>query len=131
MKGLKQLILEELENTNADQIAAEEYINSNYDIYGKLTFEYTNGLCIVNCDGDVKVSNEEIEKLTEGFAWGEVNGSFICLKCYKLKSLEGAPKEVGGEFNCAYCSKLKSLEGAPEKVDGRFTCTDCIDLTSL
>lgn len=80
MKGLK-----ELENINVDQIAVEEYINVNYIIKGKLTFENVNGICIVNCDGDVTVKNEETEKLTDGFVWGKVDGNFDCTYYNKLK----------------------------------------------
>ena len=98
MKSLKQLILEELENTNAIQIEAEEYINANYEIDGELTFENVDGICVVNCDGDVEVKNKDIEKLTDGFVWGEVRYNFDCSQCFKLKSLEGAPKYVGEDF---------------------------------
>lgn len=110
MKSLKELILEELGNTNAIQIEAEEYINDNYDIRGRLTFEIVNGICVVNCDGDVEIENKDIEKLTDGFVWGEVKGDFRCNNCPKLKSLEGAPKEVGETFDCSQCDSLKSLE---------------------
>ncbi len=131
MKSLKELLLEKLENTNADQIAVEEYINANYRIDGKLTFVQTNGVCVVNCDGDVFVKNKDIEKLTDGFVWGEVKGDFVCLFCNKIKYLEGSPEEVGGDFDCSYCKQLESLEGAPQKVKGYFSCYYCKKLKSL
>ena len=48
MRSLKELLLNRLENTNAVRITAEEYINANYRIDGKLTFENNNGVCVVN-----------------------------------------------------------------------------------
>ena len=120
MKSLKQLILEELGNTNAVQIAVEEYINANYYISGKLTFAQTNGVCVVDCDGNVFVENKEIAKLTDGFVWGKVKGDFSCSFCNKIKSLKGSPEEVGGYFYCGGCEKLESLEGAPKEVGNFF-----------
>ena len=75
-----------------------DYINTNYKVKGKLTFENIDGVCIVNCDGDVEVKNKKIKKLTDGFKWGEVKGDFYCTDCTKLESLEGAPEYIGGEF---------------------------------
>ena len=98
MRSLKEVLLEKLENTNVAQTAAEEYINDNYFITGHLTYENVNGVCVVNCDGNVKVKNKKIEKLTDGFVWGDVKGDFICSNCINLKSLEGVPKNVGGNF---------------------------------
>lgn len=131
MKSLKELILEELGNTNAIQIEAEEYINDNYDIRGRLTFEIVNGVCVVNCDGDVEVKNKDIEKLTDGFVWGNVKGEFDCRRCLNLTSLEGAPKEVNKDFLCALCTHLTSLKGAPKRVDGEFNCSYCRGLETL
>ena len=75
----------------------EEYINANYDIAGELTFENINGVCVVNCDGNVKVKNKQIVQLTEEFIWGEVTGDFNCGFC-DIKTLEGAPK--GCQIHC-------------------------------
>ena len=61
----------------------------------------------------------------------KVGGTFSCLDCTSLISLEGAPQEVGGNFNCSYSKSLTSLEGAPQKVGGNFDCTYCTSLTSL
>lgn len=64
---------------------------------------------MVNCDGDVEVKNKDIEKLTDGFVWGEVRYRFDCSQCFKLKSLEGAPKAC---YNF-YCggTDITSLKG--------------------
>ena len=126
MKSLK-----ELENTNISQMTVEKYINDNYEVFGKLTFENVNGVCVVNCDGDVIVINEKIEKLTEGFVWGEVKGSFSCSSCRNIKTLEGSPRYVGLNFSCAFCNKIKSLEGSPKSVDGNFDCSYCKNLKTL
>ena len=72
MKSLKCYLIEDLnefKNTDAAQLAAKEYINANYEIEGRLTFKDANGVCVVNCDGNVTVKNKEIEKLTDGFKW--------------------------------------------------------------
>ena len=70
MKSLKHYIIESLntsKNVEDIQLKAEEYINANYTVSGKLSFENVNGVCIVNCDGDVEVKNKEIKRLTNGF----------------------------------------------------------------
>ena len=115
MKSLKEALLNRSKNIDVVRMVAEEYINTNYEVRGKLTFKYINGTYIVNCGGDVVVKNKEIEKLTDGFVWSGVKGNFQCSYCAKLKSLEGTPKEVGGVFGCKFCEKLQSLEGAPKK----------------
>ena len=112
-----------------DKKYIEEWIRNNYNIVGKLTISDD---LVVNCDRYVYVENKNITALTNGmFKWGNLDGSFDCSDCTKLKSLEGAPKEVNGSFNCSDCTKLKSLEGAPEKIDGGFSCRRCNNLTSL
>ena len=131
MRSLKEVLLEKLENTNAARTAVEEYINANYDVKGILTFENVNGVCIVNCNGNVKVKNKKIEKLTDGFEWGNVKGDFICSTCINLKSLEGAPENVGGNFDCRGCIKLTSLKGTSKTiVVGKFDCRYC-PITSM
>ena len=92
MKSLREALLNRPKNLDVANIAAEEYINTNYIIKGKLTFENVNGTYIANCDGHVEVKNKKIVKLTEGFEWGIVTGSFDCFECKNLESLEGAPK---------------------------------------
>ena len=131
MKSLKEALLNRPENIDVAEMVAEEYIKANYTVEGKLTFETVNGVCIVNCDGDVGVKNIKIEKLTDGFVWGEVKGHFYCTHCEKLETLEGAPKYVGGHFYCQYCKNLKSLKGAPKEVGRDFYCTGCTKLESL
>ena len=103
----------------------KDYINTNYIAKGELTFKQTNGGYIVNCDGDVIVKNRNIEKLTDGFEWGEVKGDFYCRHCNNLKSLEGVPDNVGGCCYCDDCYNLTSLEGSPKKVGGGFYCSSC------
>ena len=112
-----------------DKRVIEEWIKSNYNIYGKLTISDD---FIVDCTGEVDVNNKSITSLTNGmFRWGKVGTDFNCTYCDKLTSLEGAPKEVGCGFYCGCCSRLKSLEGAPEKVDDDFLCNQCDNLISL
>ena len=70
MKSLKEALLNRPKNIDVAGMAAdaaEAYINANYTIEGNLAFENVNGVCIVNCDGDVKVKNKQIVKLTEEF----------------------------------------------------------------
>ena len=132
----------------------KKFIKDNYNMTGKLDIKESNNIYIVNCNGDVEVSNIKIEQLTNDFfEWGVVKGDFYCFGCKSLKSLQGAPKKVdghfycfgcaslttlqgapekvGGSFNCSNCKSLKSLKGAPEKVDGSFICSYCESLTSL
>ena len=123
MKSRKEALLNRPKNIDVARMAAEEYINNNYNIDGKLTFENVNGVWIANCDIGVVVKNAKIEKLTEGFEWGEVKGYFYCVYCKNLKSLEGAPKKVGGNFDCTYCKNLQSLEGAPKNAK-KIVCDD-------
>lgn len=112
-------------------IKIKDYINNNYNISGNLTFEHVNGICVVNCDGDVEVKNQKIEKLTDGFVWGNIDGHFDCSCCDMLELLEGCPKYVGGNFDCSYCENLISIKGSPEKVGEDFVCSHCNNLESL
>lgn len=112
-------------------VKIKDYINNNYNISGNLTFEHVNGVCVVNCDGDVEVKNQKIEKLTDGFVWGTIKGNFDCSWCDMLELLEGAPKEVGENFDCSYCENLISIKGSPEKVGEDFICTRCNNIESL
>lgn len=131
MKSLKEVLLEKLENTNVVQTKVEEYINDNYDVKGILTYENVNGIYVVNCNGNVEVKNKKIEKLTDGFVWGDVKEDFICSNCINLKSLEGVPENVGGNFDCRGCIKLTSLKGASKTVvAGKFDCQHC-PITSM
>ena len=133
MKTLKCYIIESLieyKNTDITQPAVEEYINTNYEIKGKLTVEDINGVCIVNCDGDITVKNKGIEKLTDGFKWGKVKKLFNCSNCNNLKTLEGSPEEAW-DFYCASCRNLKSLEGGPKLIRSRFDCSNCNNLRSI
>ena len=83
MKSLKEALLNEALLNRPKKVdvveivaaAAEAYINDNYIVSGKLTFENVNGVWIANCDIGVVVKNAEIEKLTEGFEWGGLDKS--------------------------------------------------------
>ena len=131
MKSLKEALTNSQKNIDSIRTTVEEYINNNYEVFGELTYEFVNGTYVVNCDDDVEVKNKKIEKLTDGFKWGEVSGSFYCSKCDKLKSLEGAPNFVGGDFDCSYCKNLKSLDGGPTDVRVDFNCSYCDSLKDL
>ena len=105
-----------------DKKYIEEWIRNNYNIVGKLTISDD---FVVNCDRYVYVENKNITALTNGmFKWGNLDGSFDCSDCTKLKSLEGAPKEVGNNFHCQECNNLKTLKGAPEKVGNKIFCVN-------
>ena len=65
MKSLKEALLNRKKNIDVARLAAEEYINANYTIDGKLTFENVNGVYIVHCDRHVYVKNEKIVKKSE------------------------------------------------------------------
>ena len=112
-----------------DKRVIEEWIKSNYNIYGDLTISDD---FVVNCAGEVNVNNKSITSLTNDlFRWGKVDGMFNCSSCENITTLEGSPKIVGGSFYCGSCKNLTSLEGAPEKVCGGFSCSRCDKLTSL
>lgn len=131
MKSLKEALLNRPKNIDVTEIAAKEHINANYSIGGELTYKTVNGVCIVNCDGDVKVTNGLIKNLTNGFVWGEIKGDFNCSWCTELKSLEGAPEKVSTDFYCSYCKSLETLKGAPKEVGGTFGCLRCDNISSL
>lgn len=112
-----------------DKKVIECWIRDNYTIHGKLTISDD---FVVDCSGDVFVKNKNIDSLTNGlFSWGKVNGSFSCVGCENLKTLEGAPEKVGGDFVCRKCEKLTSLEGGPEIVGRNFSCSNCENLKTL
>ena len=112
-----------------DKKVIEEWIESNYIIRGKLTISDD---LIVNCNGEVRIKNKNIESLTNGlFRWSYVDKSFYCNGCKNIKTLEGAPEWVGMDFSCDGCGNLTSLEGAPKWVGGEFDCSYCDSLKSL
>ena len=106
--------------SGADKLVIEEWVKDNYEFSDKLIISDD---LVVDCRGDVNVTNEKVESLTNGlFRWGEVGGMFNCSSCENITSLEGSPKKVGGDFYCGSCNKLTTLEGATEEVDGIFNC---------
>ena len=139
MKSIKSYIVNSLNESildsddvylsGADKLVVEEWIKDNYEFSDKLVISDD---LVVACRGDVNVTNEKVESLTNGlFRWGEVGGMFNCSSCENITSLEGSPKKVGGDFYCGSCKNLTSLEGAPEEVGGIFNCRYCENLKSL
>ena len=61
------MLLNRSKNIDFARMVIEEYINTNYEICGNLTYENANGIYIVNCDDNIYIKNKKIEKLTEGF----------------------------------------------------------------
>ena len=61
------MLLNRSKNIDFTRMVIEEYINTNYNVKGKLTYEIVNGIYIVNCDDNIYIKNKKIEKLTEGF----------------------------------------------------------------
>ena len=123
--------LEDLEK-NSDNVIEKEllekFLDKNYRIDGKYTIK--NG--VVDVKGSVTVKNRDLTELTNGlFVFGNIDDSFYCYSCEKLKSLKGAPKEVGKNFYCYECDNLKTLEGSPVSVGRSFYCSYCKSLTSL
>lgn len=104
--------------TNDEQLIIS-YLTRCYQINGKTpkesNYRIENGEVIVN--GNLRVIDKSIEHLTNGlFKFKYVNGSFDCMLCENLKSLEGAPQYVRSSFTCEGCKNLKSLEGGPQYV---------------
>ena len=138
MKTLNQFIKESLLD-DEDELTAKlpteiikSFIDDNYNVTGKLDIKESNNIYVVNCNGDVRIKNNKITQLTNGFfEWGVVKGNFNCSNCTSLKDLTGAPKEIDGDFNCYRCESLKDLTGAPKEVGRDFECFGCESLTSL
>lgn len=47
------MLLNRSKNIDFARMVIEEYINTNYEICGNLTYENTNGIYIVNCDDNI------------------------------------------------------------------------------
>ena len=137
MKSLKEYIyeglLDRVKNKEVNhEILIEEFLKENYDINGSYIVKETKNGFIVDIDGYVDVKNKKIISLTNGlFEFGVVSGSFYCVDCKSLKTLEGAPERVDGNFNCGWCDSLTSLEGAPKEVGENFSCEYCKSLKTL
>ena len=136
MRSLKEYIdeglLDRVKNKDVNHEALiKEFLGENYFI-DSYEIKTTNNKLVVNVKGNVKVINNDITSLTNGFfEFGEVRGNFDCARCESLKTLEGAPQKIGKDFNCFRCKSLTTLEGCPEKVDGDFYCSHCYKLKSL
>ena len=137
MKSLKEYIeeglLDRVKNKEVNHEAIiKEFLKDNYDINGSYIVKETKNGFIVDIDGYVDVKNKKIISFTnEFFKFGVVSGSFYCIDCKSLKTLEGAPERVDGNFNCGWCDSLTSLEGAPKEVGGDFYCGYCDSLKTL
>ena len=93
----------------------KDYINTNYTVKGELTFvEQTNGVYIVNCDGDIRVKNSEIESITNrSFRFGKVSGDFSCYSCGNLKSLKGDNETFFASSKTSLAAAVFPTPGGP------------------
>ena len=67
-----------------DKGIIESWIKDNYTIKGRLKI---NDDLTVDCFGNVKVKNPNIESLTNGmFRWGVISGEFGCFFLRKIKN---------------------------------------------
>ena len=134
MKSLYESILDDFDKvySESDEKLIMDFISSNYNI-GKcdLTINKESNGFVVNVKGEISITNEDVECLTNGFSFGVIDGDFNLSWAYSIKNLQGGPKYVTGDFRCDSCEELKTLNGAPERVDGLFSCRDCTDLKSL
>lgn len=150
LSSMKESLLDDEDDLATDFTKEiEVFITKTFRCPGYKIKRDANGDYIVNCD-TVSSKYWETETLTNGlFKWGEVK-DFLIDNLWKLKSLEGAPKEcrvfsckgceglinlIGGpqyaeHFYCDRCRKLESLEGAPEQCV-IFGCSSCPNLKSL
>ena len=136
MKTLRESLLDDDLIEKTDKIIKDEikaFLKANYRGSIKISRgSNQNGKYEVSSIKDIIVKNRNITSLTNGmFIWTTVDGSFDCMNCNSLESLEGAPKEVGGQFYCFSCLSLTSLKYAPEKVGGDFYCSFNKSLKSL
>ena len=136
MKPLRESLLDDDLIDKTDKIIKDEikaFLKANYRGSIKISRgSNQNGKYEVSSTKDIIVKNRNITSLTNGmFIWTTVDGSFDCMNCNSLESLEGAPKEVGGQFYCFSCLSLTSLKYAPEKVGGDFYCSFNKSLKSL
>ena len=136
MKPLRESLLDDDLIDKTDKIIKDEikaFLKANYRGSIKISRgSNQNGKYEVSSIKDIIVKNRNITSLTNGmFIWTTVDGSFDCMNCNSLESLEGAPKEVGGQFYCFSCLSLTSLKYAPEKVGGDFYCSFNKSLKSL
>ena len=136
MKTLRESLLDDGLVEKPDKIIKDEiksFLKENYKGSIKISKEPNkDGKYEVSSTSDIVVINRNINSLTNGmFIWTTVGGYFSCSFCFKLESLEGAPKKVGGDFYCSFNKSLKSLENSPKEVGGNFYCSRCPDLTSL
>ena len=103
----------------------EEFVSRRENQIG---YYIQNGL--VNCFGDVKITDEDLVDGKLPFEFGSIFGDFSYYNCHSLTSLKGSPK-VCSDFICFDCPSLTSLKGSPQKVYGNFVCGICPSITSL
>lgn len=146
---IESLLDDEEELINDETSVIESFLKDNYKIKG--TYTIKNG--IVDIDGDITLTNNKLEYLTNDFfSFGKVIGKFEAGGDGKIniKSLKGAPKEASifavnrskitslegcpeiAEYcNFEYNSELLNLKGSPKSLKGSFMCYGCEKLKSL
>lgn len=142
MKTLRERILESIlsdaENimsTGDNDVKRYEvikFLEDNYATRGGKEFSISakpnkNGLFEVSYDGDVYITNRELNKLTNDlFMFKTVN--FFSCAWTKINSLEGAPIECN-TLDCSG-SLITDLIGCPKKIH-KLNCTQCGRLKTL
>ncbi len=74
---------------------------------------------IVNANGSINISNEELQEIPIQFY--HVEGNFDCSH-NQLISLKGCPQYIGGSFYC-HNNQIISLKYCPSSVYGDFDCS--------
>ena len=133
MKSLRESLLDDDLIDKTDKYIRDEieaFLKENYKGSIKISKEPNkDGKYEVSSTSDIVVINRNINSLTNGmFIWTTISGYFSCSFCFKLESLEGAPKKVKEGFYCLSCGALISLDGAPKEVAGDFDCSACPSL---
>lgn len=128
MNSLHEYLLESLNDIKD----VEDFLKNNYNgkwVISKKPNE--KGLYEVSAPHSViSIKNKNIKSLTNGLFEFTNVGTFECIKCSNLLSLEGSPKEVG-TFTCTHCNSIIDLTGSPEIVKYEFNCKYCNSLKSL
>lgn len=146
---LESLLDDEDDLISNNDILIHQFLKDNYKIKG--TYTIKDG--VVDVNGDIALTNNKLEYLTnEFFVFGKISGLFIAGDDRKIniKSLKGSPKEAGifavnrskitslegcpeiAEYcNFEYNSELLNLKGSPKTLKGSFMCYGCEKLKSL
>lgn len=151
MKTLNKYLTESLlddeeELVNDETTVIEQFLKDNYKIKG--TYTIKDG--VVDVNGDIALTNNKLEYLTnEFFVFGKVTGNFNAggVNAVKIKSLKGSPRITGmftvirskitsleggpdetGNYNVYYNDNIVDLTGSPKVVNGDFKCYNCNSL---